>query len=73
MDRIMANVDLQDEHAEKHVLDDLDVIAPHCHWTSGRWDGLDLAWNEVQNVPRHLNEISNHLIRAYVQGKAVRR
>jgi DGQHR domain-containing protein len=73
MDRIMANVDLHDEHAEKHVLDDLDVIASHCRWTEGRWDSLDLQWDEVQNVPRHLNEISNHLIRLYVQGKAVRR
>jgi DGQHR domain-containing protein len=73
MDRIMASVDIGDEHAAKHVLEDLSVVAPHCHWREGRWDGLDLQWNEVQNVPRHLNEISNHLIRLYVRGRTGRR
>ena len=73
MDRIMSNIDVADEYASKHVLDDLAVVAADCRWTDGRWDALGMQWNEVQNVPRHLNEISNHLIRLYVQGKAARR
>jgi DGQHR domain-containing protein len=73
MDRIMGNADVTDEHAAKHALEDLAIIAPDCHWTEGRWDELGLEWDEVQNVPRHLNEISNYLIRMYVQGRAGRR
>jgi DGQHR domain-containing protein len=73
MDRIMATVDHVDEHAAKRIRDDLDVVAGHCRWTTGRWDGLGMRWNEVQNVPRHLNEISNYLIRLYVKGKSGRR
>ena len=41
----------------------LEAMAPHCRWTRGRWDGLDLRWNELQNVPRHISDLSNYLIR----------
>ena len=73
MDRIMASIDETDDQAAKHVCDDLNIIADYCRWTTGRWDGLGLRWDEVQNVPRHLNEVSNYLIRLYVQRKAGRR
>ena len=72
MDRIMAAVNHIDEQAEKRVRDDLDMVAGQCRWTTGRWDGLGMRWDEVQNVPRHVNEISNYLIRLYVQGKSGR-
>jgi DGQHR domain-containing protein len=70
MDRIMATVDPRQKGAADQVLEDLALIAPLCHWTSGKWEGLDMRWNEIQNVPRHINELSSTLIRAYVQEKA---
>jgi len=72
MDRIMATVDPRADDAEKHVLADLQLVAPHCRWTDGTWDGLDLRWDEVQNVPRHTNELSNYLVRLYVAEKTQR-
>jgi len=39
-----------------------------CHWTSGTWDfggGNKLKWNEVQNVPRHIQLLANHLLLQY--------
>jgi DGQHR domain-containing protein len=73
MDRIMATVDPDDDDTATLVRDDLALIAPHCRWTSGTWDGLGLRWNEVQNVPRHINELSSHLIRLHRAAKVGRR
>lgn len=38
-------------------------IAPSCHWTSGTWEDLGLAWNEVQNVSRHVKGLTEQLIK----------
>jgi DGQHR domain-containing protein len=73
MDRVMATVDPRDEQAGKHVRADLELLAPHCRWTAGVWDELNLGWDEVQNVGRHINALSNQLVRAYVHGKAAQR
>ena len=45
------------------VLDILGRIAPHCRWTDGEWEGLGLAWNELQSTPQDINKLSEHLIR----------
>ena len=69
MDRIMTQVAPQSAGAVDHIRHELKVISPVCHWTSGRWTELGLGWNEIQNVPRHIRILSNHLVRAYVQGR----
>jgi hypothetical protein len=48
-------------------------MAPHCQWTTGRWDTLDLRWNEIQNVPRHNRELSSFLIRTYLAARTAQR
>jgi DGQHR domain-containing protein len=70
MDRILATVNPHDVHANEQVREDLQRIAPYCHWTSGTWEALGLRWNEVQNVPRHINELSNFLIRMHFHTQA---
>jgi DGQHR domain-containing protein len=69
MDKVMASVNPLEERAEKLVRGDLELIAPHCRWTEGEWEGLGVGWNEFQNVPKHVRILSNHLIRLYVQTK----
>ena len=72
MDRVMSSVDPRSPHALTHVKHELQVIAPVCRWTSGRWAELgDLQWNELQNVPRHIRMLSSFLIRAYVQNRGL--
>ena len=73
MDRIMGSVHPAQAGAADQVRSDLALLAPHCHWTEGRWDGLGMRWNEVQNVPRHIGELSSHLIRTYMQARAGQR
>lgn len=71
MDRVMTAIDARHKRAALQVERDLRLIAPFCHWTTGRWEELgNLNWDEIQNVPRHIRTLSNHLIRAYVQAKA---
>ena len=40
-------------------------LAPCCAWTAGRWDMIDLHWNEIQNNPKHIRALSNVLVRLY--------
>ena len=68
MDRIMPSIKVSRKSAVSEVKKELGRIASDCHWTSGRWDEMGgLKWNELQNVPRHINLLSSVLIRAYTQ------
>jgi hypothetical protein len=29
-------------------------------------EGLGLRWNEIQNVPEHINELANFLVRTHL-------
>ncbi len=70
MDRVMAGVNGRDAKAADYAERELRRVAPLCRWTDGVWEELnDLAWNEVQNVPRHIRVLSNYLIRSYLQAK----
>jgi DGQHR domain-containing protein len=70
MDRIMASIDARQPGAREQVQADLALLAPHCCWTEGRWDGLGMRWNEVQNNPRHIHELSSFLMRTYLHERA---
>jgi DGQHR domain-containing protein len=70
MDKIMPTVRLDKSKAIQQVRKELQLVAPICRWTSGNWELLDgLRWNQVQNVPRHINLLSNVLIREYTQAR----
>jgi DGQHR domain-containing protein len=67
MDRIMSSIQLNGHNPIVDVQHELRTLVPVCRWTQGRWrDMEDIAWNEVQNVPRHIRMLSNFLIRTYV-------
>ena len=53
------------------VREELKKIAPHCHWTRGTWEELNLDWNEVQNLQHHIRGLSDALVRIYAT-KAIR-
>ena len=73
MDRVMAALDPAAADSAEQVHGELAMLIPHCRWTAGRWEALDLRWNEIQNVPRHTHELSSFLIRAYLQARAAQR
>jgi hypothetical protein len=73
MDRIMPYIDLKKSTAKDDVVRELNYIAHMCRWTTGSWEDMDdLKWNEINNVPRHINILSSVLVRAYLQAKGKR-
>jgi DGQHR domain-containing protein len=62
MDRVMTRLHGHDDPRHE-ILQSLRRIKSSCHWTEGTWDGLGLKWNEIQNVPKHIRALSDHLVR----------
>lgn len=69
MERVMAHVDLASEDPVSATKTELQHIAPLCHWTGGTWPELNIAWNDLQNTPRHISALSNFLVRNYVAAR----
>ena len=73
MDRVIPAINLNKSNAVSSAVKEVQLVAPICRWTKGRWEELDgLKWNEVQNVHRHIRVLSSVLIRAYVEAKGNR-
>ncbi|GAA3283983.1 DGQHR domain-containing protein [Dactylosporangium vinaceum] len=70
MDRILGIVDPRGEDAPQLIREQLALVAPCCHWTSGTWEGLNMRWNEVENTTRDANALSNYLIRVHRNAQA---
>ena len=71
MDRLMASVEPDSPEARERVRRDLHRLSRHCQWTSGEWEQLGgIKWNELQNVPKHIQVLSNHLVRLYIQARS---
>jgi DGQHR domain-containing protein len=68
MDRLMGSLNIADRDTPAVVRAQLRRLAPHCQWTAGRWDALDMRWDQLQNVPRDIQLLSQYLIRLYVLG-----
>lgn len=73
MERVMAHVDVHESDPVKKAEAELALVAGQCRWTSGTWEELGLPWNEVQNTPRHISNLSNFLARAYLAQRTGRR
>ncbi|UQX87645.1 DGQHR domain-containing protein [Jatrophihabitans telluris] len=73
MDKIMSPLNLDDVLTSKVVMAELELVAPCCRWTAGSWDELGRSWDAVENTTRHINELSNYLIRVHTQAKMARR
>ncbi|MEV0731904.1 DGQHR domain-containing protein DpdB [Polymorphospora sp. NPDC050346] len=65
MDRILGVVDPRSPQAPETIRQHLALIAPYCHWTAGTWEDLGLRWNEIENMHRHIQELSSYLIRVH--------
>lgn len=74
MDKIMPSIRARQKKGQQQVETELRLVAPICRWTTGAWESMNmLGWNEVQNVPRHIQMLSWVLINAYLQAKGAAR
>lgn len=71
MDRIMSWHRPAEGDPTAYAIRELARIAPICRWTNGNWEELGLAWNEIQNVSRHIRVLTDVLIRSYVHQRDV--
>ena len=61
MDRMMLRIH-QNGNATHEVERALRRIAPYCAWTDSEWEDLGLAWDEIQNTPRHIRALAEYLV-----------
>ena len=61
MDRIVPRVH-RSADMQREIRAALSRLGPHCCWTEGTWEGLGLAWNDVQNTPRHIKALAELLV-----------
>jgi len=67
MNRVLPAVDLAADDRVEQASRELEKIQSLCRWTAGVWEPLDgLAWDELENRKRHVDLVSNYLIRAYL-------
>ena len=66
MDRVMGSVNLKDPRSARVVRAELVRIRPVCRWTYGRWEETQREWNAVQNVPKHVKDLTELLVRAHL-------
>jgi hypothetical protein len=64
MDKIYARLSGSNEDYSA-IRRELEKIAPDCKWTSGTWESLGIAWNEIQNTPRDIKKLQDTLVRLY--------
>lgn len=67
MDRIYAKITKHDD--VKLVEIELKKVVPSCRWTKGTWQGMNVAWNEIQNTTRDIRRLQTALVQAYVVGE----
>jgi DGQHR domain-containing protein len=54
------------------VISELAALKDACPWTAGTWnfsDGTQRKWNDVQNTPRDIRMVTNHLLDLYRVGR----
>ena len=69
MERVMFQVDINSDEAYSKVMTELALIEPYCCWTKGCWPEINYNWNELENVTKHINILSNYLIRVYQKAR----
>ena len=68
MDRVLTSTHQMHKDAEREIRGELAKVAPFCRWTSGEWEELGgIAYNDLQNVPKHVSVLSNYLVRKYLE------
>ena len=62
MDPIWTRAE-SDIDKEASVRQSLERLAPYCRWTSGEWDELGWAWDDVQATQKHIRGLKTYLLR----------
>jgi hypothetical protein len=88
MDEIAGSGRRESIPTQDRFREEVALIAPHCHWSSGQWKLPDIdrrkknvsnetrykyvTWNDLQNTSRDLGLLTSHILNLYRQEKAAR-
>jgi DGQHR domain-containing protein len=70
MDAICDRFRTQGTPSVDEFINDLFPLKPFCRWTNGYWEfgpGAQRKWNEIQNIPRDIQLLSNYMLVLYKQ------
>lgn len=67
MDVIMKEVDAGSPRAVSSVTRRLKKLDGVAAWTEGRWDGLDWAWDQLQNTSQDKRRLAQYLVSEYLR------
>jgi len=68
VDAISDQVAEEEAFLPSRFVDDLSPLIEVCSWTEGYWDlglGIRRKWNEIQNTPKDIQMLANHLLNQY--------
>ncbi len=65
MDLVCAKIGGQETNYSL-IRKEVEKIAPHCAWSSGKWPLLNVSWNEVQSTPQDIKHLQDTLLRIYM-------
>lgn len=69
MDAIVPRVGATRDNADHVFVPEVQRVALACRWIAGSWEGLgDVPWNGIEDTPRDVRLLSNHLVRLYLSG-----
>jgi len=69
MDRVMQHIDPLSVDACQATREQVKLIADACRWEKGTWPELGIPWDDLQNTPRHISNLSNYLVRTYLSAR----
>ena len=68
MDEMSWNLSGSQIPTAEEFAGELEMIADQCHWMGGSWkfgSGAPLEWNELQNTPKDIVRLTDHLLDLY--------
>jgi hypothetical protein len=75
MDAIADRIDPVQGRMDETFVEHLGRLKPHCRWTSGTWvftSGVTRNWSDVQNTPRDIQMLADHLLTVFrrIEGRS---
>ena len=73
MDLIIPEISVSSGKLCDMIQIELSSIERHCRWTGGKWEAIGLDWDHLENISRHQNLLTSHLVRLYAETRSAKR
>ena len=73
MDLIIPEISISSDKLSDLIAIELLTLKMHCRWTTGKWETIGIEWDHLENVSRHQNLLTSHLVRLYADARDAKR